>query len=251
MSLVRLTLFPVHQTLTLFDEAKANWHCGTKQQALPHTFCIRRRRPCFCQQCKGHARHLWLSVGLLNSIVCDNKLEEKFWASDWTNANHRVPKTFSGIDMESQWAKYLGVHLSTSSGCSPLVNWNTFGDKVEAKLRDWSGLQKVMSLRGKTLLIKQFIIPKLIFKISCISIPEEFLVEMQRKLLDYFWNGKHWVFLGILSLPLDEGGQSFLCLRSHYDTYRLKTIQRFLYLCKSCTAMVLTGVVLFQQSVKS
>ena len=83
--------------------------------------------------------------------------------------------------------------MSTSSGCSPLVNWNTLGAKIEAKLRDWSGLLKVLLPRGKTLLIKQFIIPKLMFKISCISIPEEFLVEMQRKLLDYFWNGKHWV----------------------------------------------------------
>ena len=96
------------------------------------------------------------------------------------------PKLFQELTWSCNELKYLGVHLSTSSGCSPLVNWSTLGDKIEAKLRDWSGSLKVLSQRGKTLLIEQFIIPKLMFKISCISIPEEFLVEMQRKLLDYF-----------------------------------------------------------------
>ena len=139
------------------------------------------------------------------------------------------PKPFQELTWSRNELKYLGVHLSTSSVCSPLVNWKTLGGKIEAKSRDWSGLLKVLSLRGKTLLIKQFIVPKLMFKISCISIPEGFLVEMQRKLLNYFWNGKHWVSLGILSSLLDEGGQSFPCLRSHNHTSRLKTIQRFLY----------------------
>jgi len=140
------------------------------------------------------------------------------------------PTLFQELTWSRNELKYLGVHLSTSSGCSPIDNWRTLGDKIEAKLRDWSGLLKVLSLRGKTLLIKKFIIPKLIFKISCVSIPEEFLVRMQRKLLDYFWNGKHWVSLGILSLPFIEGGQSFPCLRSHYHASRLKTIQRYLYM---------------------
>ena len=64
------------------------------------------------------------------------------------------PKPFQELTWSRNELKYLGVHLSTSSGCSPLVNWNTLGDQIEAKLRDWSGLLKVLSLRGKTL-IKQ------------------------------------------------------------------------------------------------
>uniref|UniRef100_A0A8C4QVA8 Protocadherin 8 n=1 Tax=Eptatretus burgeri TaxID=7764 RepID=A0A8C4QVA8_EPTBU len=54
------------------------------------------------------------------------------------------------------------------------------------------------------------------------------LAAVAAALLDYFWNGKHWVSLGILSLPFIEEGQSFPCLQDHAS--RLKTIQRYLYM---------------------
>ena len=83
----------------------------------------------------------------------------------------------------------------------------------------------ILSLHRRTLFINQFVISKLLFKLSCTSIPDEFPADMQRKLLDYFLNGLHRVSLGILSMPLAEGGQGFPYLGSHFHTVKLQIIQ--------------------------
>ena len=66
------------------------------------------------------------------------------------------------------------------------------------KLRDWRGRLKILSVHGRALYLKQFVLPKLLFKLSYISIPDEVLVKMQRK-LDFFL--LEWEALGITRSP--------------------------------------------------
>ena len=48
-------------------------------------------------------------------------------------------------------------------------------------------------------------------------------------LAEFFWAGQHWVSAAVLSLPLAEGGQGLVCIKSQVHTFRLQTLQRFLY----------------------
>ncbi len=78
-------------------------------------------------------------------------------------------------------------------------------------------------------MINQLVASMLWHRLTVLSPPPEFVARVQRKLTDFFWAGKHWVSAGVLSLPLAEGGQGLVCIRTQVHTFRLQTLQRYLY----------------------
>ncbi|MEE6523418.1 hypothetical protein FKM82_022330 [Ascaphus truei] len=56
--------------------------------------------------------------------------------------------------------------------------------------------------------------------------PPEFINKIQ---MDFLWMGKHWVSAGVACLPLEEGGQGVVCVRSQLHTFRLQYLQRYLF----------------------
>ena len=58
--------------------------------------------------------------------------------------------------------------------------------------------------------------------------PSGLLAEIQKKMLDFFWGGLHWVPQGVLYLSREEGGQGLIHLASRTATFRLQFIKRFL-----------------------
>ncbi|XP_064841871.1 ras-related protein Rab-26-like [Oncorhynchus masou masou] len=61
--------------------------------------------------------------------------------------------------------------------------------------------------------------------------PEETLVigDLQRKLVDFFWSGHHWLKAAVLYMTVHEGGQGLVELESRMAAFRLKAVQRLLY----------------------
>ncbi len=44
-------------------------------------------------------------------------------------------------------------------------------------------------------------------KLIVLNPPEEFLREIQKVFVDFFWNGQHWLRESVLYLQLSEGGK--------------------------------------------
>lgn len=53
--------------------------------------------------------------------------------------------------------------------------------------------------------------------------------DIQRKLVEFFWSGQHWIPGPALYLPTQEGGQGLVDIRSWINTFRLQAAQRLLY----------------------
>ncbi|CAM5157757.1 unnamed protein product [Eretmochelys imbricata] len=56
-----------------------------------------------------------------------------------------------------------------------------------------------------------------------------FLTNLRTLILEFFWSGMHWAPVGVLHLPLKEGGQGLKCLYTQVRVFRLQTLQRLLY----------------------
>ncbi|CAM4697222.1 unnamed protein product [Lepidochelys kempii] len=56
-----------------------------------------------------------------------------------------------------------------------------------------------------------------------------FLTHLRRLILEFFWSGMHWAPVGVLHLPLKEGGQGLKCLYTQIRVFRLQALQRLLY----------------------
>nr|P14381.1 RecName: Full=Transposon TX1 uncharacterized 149 kDa protein; AltName: Full=ORF 2 [Xenopus laevis]AAA49976.1 ORF2 [Xenopus laevis] len=139
-----------------------------------------------------------------------------------------LPPAFRDISWESKIIKYLGVYLSAEE--YPVSqNFIELEECVLTRLGKWKGFAKVLSMRGRALVINQLVASQIWYRLICLSPTQEFIAKIQRRLLDFLWIGKHWVSAGVSSLPLKEGGQGVVCIRSQVHTFRLQQIQRYLY----------------------
>lgn len=102
-------------------------------------------------------------------------------------------------------------------------------EKVCAKMSKWKWLLPQMSYRGRVLVINNLVASMLWHKFMVLNPPKALFQSLQKKMLDFFWSGCHWVRAAVLYLPLCEGGQGLVDLSSRIVTFRLKTVQRFLY----------------------
>ncbi|KAK3548302.1 hypothetical protein QTP70_009570 [Hemibagrus guttatus] len=85
-----------------------------------------------------------------------------------------------------------------------------------------------MSYRGRTLVINNLAASSLWHKLACVDPPPNLLANIQAQLVDFFWDGLHWIPQSVLHLPKEEGGQGLVQLSSRAAAFRLQFIQRLL-----------------------
>ena len=64
-----------------------------------------------------------------------------------------------------------------------------------------------------------------------ILILDSLIDNIQKHLVDFFWTGQHWIRAAALYLPVEEGEQGLVHVRSIVISFRLQTVQRLLYQC--------------------
>ncbi|KAI3364781.1 hypothetical protein L3Q82_000909 [Scortum barcoo] len=119
--------------------------------------------------------------------------------------------------------KYLGIFL----GNERMVrrNWENITEKIEGKLAKWKWLLPQMSYRGRVLVLNNLVATQLWHRLACVEPPSGLLVKIQSKIVDFFWDGLHWVPQGVLFLSREEGGQGLIHLASRTATFRLRFAQ--------------------------
>ena len=122
--------------------------------------------------------------------------------------------------------KYLGLFLGTEVVVRR--NWETVMEKIDNKMNKWKWLLPQMSYRGRVLVLNNLVASLLWHRLACVDPPSGLLAQIQRKMVDFFWGGLHWVPQGVLFLPREEGGQGLVHLASRTATFRLQFIQKFL-----------------------
>ncbi|KAI4891759.1 hypothetical protein NFI96_005207 [Prochilodus magdalenae] len=86
-----------------------------------------------------------------------------------------------------------------------------------------------MSYRGRVLIINNLVASTLWHRLAVLNPPAGLLADIQRRLVEFFWSGQHWLKAAVLYLPTHEGGQGLIDLESRVTAFRLKAVQRLLY----------------------
>ncbi|KAK3540170.1 hypothetical protein QTP70_027424, partial [Hemibagrus guttatus] len=85
-----------------------------------------------------------------------------------------------------------------------------------------------MSFRERTLVINNLAALSLWHKLACVDPPPNLLASIQALLVDFFWDGLHWIPQSILHLPKEEGGQGLVQKASRTAAFHLQFLQRLL-----------------------
>ncbi|CAM4605598.1 unnamed protein product, partial [Lepidochelys olivacea] len=108
-------------------------------------------------------------------------------------------------------------------------NWQNLEGGVIERIRKWTRLLRCLSLRGRALVLNQLVLSTLWYRLNTLAPAPGFLSHLRRLILEFFWSGLHWAPVGVLHLPLKEGGQGLKCLYTQVRVFRLQALQRLLY----------------------
>ncbi|KAK3511548.1 hypothetical protein QTP70_009337 [Hemibagrus guttatus] len=82
-------------------------------------------------------------------------------------------------------------------------------EHVKGRLSRWKRLVPRMSYRGRTLVINNLAASFLWHKLTCVDPPPNLRASIQALLVDFFWDGLHWIPQSVLHLPKEEGGRGW------------------------------------------
>ncbi|KAK3570656.1 hypothetical protein QTP86_024770 [Hemibagrus guttatus] len=148
---------------------------------------------------------------------------EAILVGEWGGGQPTLP---GGLAWKRGGFKYLGVYLGTNEFLNK--NWEGSVEHVKGRLSRWKRLVPKMSYRGRTLVINNLAASSLWHKLACVDPPPNLLANIQAQLVDFFWDGLHWIPQSVLHLPKEEGGQGLVQLSSRAAAFRLQFIQRLL-----------------------
>ena len=140
-----------------------------------------------------------------------------------------VPCLPGGLQWGRNGMKVLGVYLGTEG--FQKQNWEGVLEKVCAKLSKWKWLLPQLSYRGRVLVANNLIASTLWHRLVVLPPPSGLTEEIQRLLVNFFWSGQHWIRAAALYLPVEEGGQGLVDIKSRVLAFRLAAAQRLLYQC--------------------
>ncbi|CAM4643024.1 unnamed protein product [Caretta caretta] len=152
---------------------------------------------------------------------------------DWRQVSS-LPPALQTIWWSAGPLLYLGVYLSATHP-SPPENWQNLEGGVIERIRKWTRLLRCLSLRGRALVLNQLVQSTLWYWLNTLAPAPGFLTHLRRLILEFFWSGMPWAPVGVLHLPLKEGGQGLKCLYTQVRVFRLQALQRLFY-SASCSA---------------
>lgn len=107
--------------------------------------------------------------------------------------------------------KILGVHFIYDLRAKK-KNVDELHRSIEQRLRIWR--RGNLTIIGKILIVKTFIIPISLYRASWISVNGDFVIDVNKILFDIFWNGKDKVKRFALIIDTEVGGRKALHLDS-------------------------------------
>ncbi|CAM5140001.1 unnamed protein product [Eretmochelys imbricata] len=146
---------------------------------------------------------------------------------DWRQVSS-LPSALQTIRWSVGPLLYLGVYLSATHPSLP-ENWQNLEGGVIEWLRKWTRLLRCLSLQGRALVLNQLVLSTLWYRPNTLVPAPGFLTDLRTSILEFFWSGMHWAPVGVLHLPLKEGGQGLKCLHTQVRVFRLQALQRLLY----------------------
>ncbi|KAK3542572.1 hypothetical protein QTP86_030400, partial [Hemibagrus guttatus] len=160
---------------------------------------------------------------ILSSAKVNWTKSEAILVGEWGGGQPTLP---GGLAWKRGGFKYLGVYLGTNEFLNK--NWEGSVEHVKGRLSRWKRLVPKMSYRGRMLVINNLAASSLWHKLACVDAPPNLLANIQAQLVDFFWDGLHWIPQSVLHLRKEEGGQGLVQLSSRAAAFRLQFIQRLL-----------------------
>ncbi|KAI4877182.1 hypothetical protein NFI96_027554, partial [Prochilodus magdalenae] len=123
--------------------------------------------------------------------------------------------------------KVLGVHFGSDGYMQK--KWDGLREKILGRLQRWRWILPQLSYRGRALVVNNLAASMLWHRVTVLDPPMDLITPVQKALVNFFWDGHHWLPPGVLYLALAEGGQGLIQVAARIRAMRLQTVQKLLF----------------------
>ena len=138
------------------------------------------------------------------SLVSGLKLNTDKCKGIWLGQLRTNPTTFGNIKFGTEPVKCLGIYIGTDSKKCENENWDKKITNIEQMLIKWNS--RKLTLFGKATVINSLVIPKLIYNISMLAVPEGIIQKIDKIIFQYLWGKSHKVRRKTVIGKHDQGG---------------------------------------------
>ena len=128
-----------------------------------------------------------------------------------------------------QWAdksiKVLGIHFSYDKEVCKKLNFDNRLEEIKHTFLNWKN--RGLTLVGKIQLLKTFVMSKIMYIISNIEIPDDFVMAVEKLMFKFIWNGPDKIARATMFADYIDGGLKFPKLECMIETQLVKWVQRF------------------------
>lgn len=147
-----------------------------------------------------------------------------FWTGSWRNRED--------TPLDFQWTrdsiKVLGIRFSRNLEEDTEHAFHILSEKIAQSNIRLSQKVPQCSLIGRKILVNQRIAPKLWHSFQVLPFTDQQVDQLQRKLIDFIWLGKHWTTLKDLCVPVKWGGLGLVHLKTRLQLFRLTLVNRLI-----------------------
>ncbi|KAJ1528786.1 hypothetical protein ONE63_007167 [Megalurothrips usitatus] len=121
--------------------------------------------------------------------------------------------------------KFLGVQLGNNPKWEQ-KNWDDLLIKIKGLLSKWSQYVKLTSYQGRRIICNQLVGSLLIHVLTILQPPQKFILEAQKEINNFLWQGKHWLHPNHLYSKQETGGQNLINIQAKIKLLRLNLANR-------------------------
>jgi exonuclease III len=165
---------------------------------------------------------LFMQYGSMSGAALNNSKSSGLFTGAWRS------RTDSPLDFKwsNEGGKFLGVFLGSATWQEK--NWYILQTKAKSTLSNWRNFNNLTSLRGRRIVINQLVGSKFNHALLSINPTKDFLTIIDKLVIHYIWNGRHWLHPNYIYSPVSKGGLGVTHIPSRVNTFRMKFIQSYL-----------------------
>lgn len=127
--------------------------------------------------------------------------------------------------LQCQWnsegIKSLGVYFGNSTKFEN-KNWESLTIKITGTLNKWSQYVKLTSYYGRKIICNQLAGSQLNHVLNVLQPPNSFIHQIHKAMVNFIWQGKHWLHSNYVFAPIERGGLGLTHLEAKLQSLRLK-----------------------------
>ena len=134
--------------------------------------------------------------------------------------------SFEGIQFVTCPIKCLGIYIGTDFKECEKQNWNKKITSIEQMLMKWNS--RTLTIYGKVTVINCLAIPKLIYNMSLLPVPQYVIDKLKKIIFQYLWGKSHKIKRNTVIGKIEQGGLNITDIELKICAVKTSWIRKFL-----------------------